>query len=103
MFERGPVRGVGEVSDLSYAYLIASALVAVSASSLALVSSVPLARADLDARGGSSAVSSGVHERLVHDVRDVVPQGLGIAHLELADDDTFVDRRWGRRTSTRVV
>ena len=41
--------GVGEVSDLTYAYLIASALVAVTASSLALVSSVPLARADLDA------------------------------------------------------
>jgi len=41
--------GAGEVSDLSYAYLIASALVAVTASSLALVSSVPLARADLDA------------------------------------------------------
>jgi O-antigen/teichoic acid export membrane protein len=41
--------GPGEVSDLSYAYLIASALVAVTASSLALVSSVPLTRADLDA------------------------------------------------------
>lgn len=41
--------GVGEVSDLSYAYLLAAALVAVTASSLSLVSSVPLARSELDA------------------------------------------------------
>lgn len=41
--------GVGEVSDLSYAYLTGSALVAVTASSLSLVSSVPLTRAGLDA------------------------------------------------------
>ena len=36
--------GVGAVTSFSYAYLIGSALVAVTASSLALVSSVPLAR-----------------------------------------------------------
>lgn len=41
--------GVGAVTSLTYAYLISSALVAVTASSLALVSSVPLARLGLDA------------------------------------------------------
>jgi hypothetical protein len=41
--------GVGSVTSFSYAYLIASALVAVTASSLALVSSVPLVRLGLDA------------------------------------------------------
>ena len=40
--------GVGSVTSFTYAYLIASAFVAVTASSLALVSSVPLARVGLD-------------------------------------------------------
>ncbi len=40
--------GVGSVTSFSYAYLIAGALVAVTASSLALVSSVPLVRLGLD-------------------------------------------------------
>jgi hypothetical protein len=40
--------GVGSVSSLSYAYLIGSAVVAVSASSLGLVTSVPLTRAGID-------------------------------------------------------
>jgi O-antigen/teichoic acid export membrane protein len=40
--------GVGELTSFSYAYLIASALVAVTATSLGLVTSVPLARAGLD-------------------------------------------------------
>ena len=40
--------GVGELTTFSYAYLIASALVAVTATSLGLVTSVPLARAGLD-------------------------------------------------------
>jgi O-antigen/teichoic acid export membrane protein len=44
--------GVGQVTSFSYAYLIASALVAVTASSLGLVSSVPLTRAGL---GGDAA------------------------------------------------
>jgi hypothetical protein len=41
--------GVGEVTSFSYAYLIAAVLVAVTATSLALVTSVPLARAGIDA------------------------------------------------------
>jgi hypothetical protein len=40
--------GVGAVSSLSYAYLIGSAVVAVSASSLGLVTSVPLTRIGID-------------------------------------------------------
>jgi hypothetical protein len=40
--------GVGAVSSFSYAYLIASALIAVTASSIALVSSVPLTRTGLE-------------------------------------------------------
>jgi hypothetical protein len=40
--------GVGSVTSFTYAYLIGSALVAVTASSLSLVSSVPLARLGLD-------------------------------------------------------
>jgi hypothetical protein len=39
--------GVGEVTSFSYAYLIGSAIVATTASSLGLVSSVPLTRAGL--------------------------------------------------------
>ncbi len=41
-------RGVGAVSSFSYAYLIGSAVVAVSASSLSLVTSVPLTRIGVD-------------------------------------------------------
>jgi hypothetical protein len=41
-------QGVGAVSSLSYAYLIGSAVVTVSASSLGLVTSVPLARSGID-------------------------------------------------------
>jgi hypothetical protein len=41
--------GVGSVTSFGYAYLAASALVAVTSSSLGLVTSVPLARAGLDA------------------------------------------------------
>ena len=40
--------GVGAVTSFGYAYLIASAVVAVTGSSLGLVTSVPLARAGLD-------------------------------------------------------
>jgi hypothetical protein len=43
--------GVGAVTSFSYAYLIGAALVAVTASSLSLVSSVPLTRLGLDERG----------------------------------------------------
>jgi hypothetical protein len=43
--------GIGKVTSLSYAYLIGAALVAVTASSLSLVSSVPLTRLGLDERG----------------------------------------------------
>jgi hypothetical protein len=43
--------GVGSVSSLSYAYLIGSAVVAVTASSLGLVTSVPLTRAGVDPAG----------------------------------------------------
>src|SRR5207237_10794794 len=41
--------GVGPATTFSYAYLIAALLVAVTASSVALVSSVPLTRAELTA------------------------------------------------------
>jgi O-antigen/teichoic acid export membrane protein len=40
--------GVGAVTSFGYAYLVASAIVAVTASSLGLVTSVPLTRAGLD-------------------------------------------------------
>lgn len=43
--------GVGAVTSFSYAYLIGAALVAVTASSLSLVSSVPLTRLGIDERG----------------------------------------------------
>ncbi len=43
--------GVGSVTSLSYAYLIGSAVVAVTASSLGLVTSVPLTRAGVDPAG----------------------------------------------------
>jgi hypothetical protein len=42
---------VGDVTSFSYAYLIGAALVAVTASSLSLVSSVPLTRIGLEERG----------------------------------------------------
>ncbi len=42
--------GTGAVTTFTYAYLVASALVAVTASSLGLVSSVPLTRGELTAR-----------------------------------------------------
>ena len=41
--------GVGAVTSFGYAYLVASALVAVTASSLGLVTAVPLTRSGLDA------------------------------------------------------
>jgi hypothetical protein len=50
--------GVGSVTSLSYAYLIGSAVVAVTASSLGLVTSVPLTRAGLDPAGISRHVVS---------------------------------------------
>jgi hypothetical protein len=43
--------GVGDVTSFSYAYLIGAALVAVTASSLSLVSSVPLTRLGLEEGG----------------------------------------------------
>jgi len=52
--------GVGAVTSFGYAYLIASAVVAVTGSSLGLVTSVPLARAGLDrSRISRHVVSSG--------------------------------------------
>jgi len=51
--------GVGAVTSFSYAYLIASSLVAVTASSLALVSSVPLTRLGLgEGRAARHVVST---------------------------------------------
>jgi hypothetical protein len=51
--------GVGSTTSFAYAYLIASAVVAVSASSVGLVTSVPLKRAGLDAlRAAQHVVSS---------------------------------------------
>jgi hypothetical protein len=50
--------GVGALTSLSYAYLLSASLVAVTASSLALVSSVPLTRAGLDGlRAGRHVVN----------------------------------------------
>jgi hypothetical protein len=43
--------GVGAVTSLAYAYVIGAALVAATASSLSLVSSVPLTRLGIDERG----------------------------------------------------
>jgi len=48
--------GVGEVTGLSYAYLIASVFVAATASSLSLISSAPLTRRGLDADGAAHHV-----------------------------------------------
>ena len=48
--------GVGRVTSLSYAYLIASVLVATTASSLGLVSSAPLTRRGLDAERAAAHV-----------------------------------------------
>jgi hypothetical protein len=45
--------GVGGVTSFGYAYLIASAVVAVTASSLGLVTSVPLTRAGIDSAGAA--------------------------------------------------
>ena len=50
--------GVGAVTSFGYAYLAASALVAVTSSSLGLVTSVPLARVGLDAAGVARHVVS---------------------------------------------
>jgi hypothetical protein len=47
---------VGEVTGLSYAYLIAAVFVAVTASSLSLVSSAPLTRRGLDAEAAARHV-----------------------------------------------
>jgi hypothetical protein len=44
-------QGIGDVTSFSYAYLIGAALVAVTASSLSLVSSVPLTRLGLEEDG----------------------------------------------------
>ena len=48
--------GSGRPTTFSYAYLIASLLVALTATSIALVSSVPLARSDLTPEGASRHV-----------------------------------------------
>jgi peptidoglycan biosynthesis protein MviN/MurJ (putative lipid II flippase) len=48
--------GVGSVTTLSYAYLLAATLVAATASSLSLVSSAPLTRRGLDAEGAAAHV-----------------------------------------------
>jgi hypothetical protein len=50
--------GVGSATSFGYAYLAASALVAVTSSSLGLVTSVPLARIGLDARAVARHVVS---------------------------------------------
>ena len=50
--------GVGSVTSFGYAYLAAAALVAVTSSSLGLVTSVPLARAGLDPPGVARHVVS---------------------------------------------
>ncbi|MEO5577052.1 MAG: hypothetical protein ABIR67_09745 [Gaiellaceae bacterium] len=51
--------GTGAVTSFTYAYFVAAALVAVTASSLGMVSSVPLARASLsDERAGRHVVST---------------------------------------------
>lgn len=48
--------GVGEVTSLSYAYLIAGALVTATASALSLVSAAPLTRRGLDPEGAAAHV-----------------------------------------------
>jgi hypothetical protein len=48
--------GVGEVTNLSYAYLVAGALVTATASALALVSAAPLTRRGLDAEAAAGHV-----------------------------------------------
>ncbi len=48
--------GVGQVTSLSYAYLIASVLVAASAAALGLVSSVPLTRRGLDPHAAAAHI-----------------------------------------------
>jgi hypothetical protein len=48
--------GVGSVTSLSYAYLLAATLVAATASSLSLISSAPLTRRGLDAEGAAAHV-----------------------------------------------
>jgi hypothetical protein len=50
--------GTGSVTSFGYAYLIGSALVAVTAGSLGLVTSVPITRAGLDAHGVARHVDS---------------------------------------------
>ncbi len=50
--------GVGAVTSFGFAYLIASAVVAVTASSIGLVTAVPLTRAGLDAAGVARHVVS---------------------------------------------
>jgi O-antigen/teichoic acid export membrane protein len=50
--------GSGRPTTFSYAYLIASLLVALTATSIALVSSVPLARSDLTPEGASRHIVS---------------------------------------------
>jgi hypothetical protein len=50
--------GVGEVTSFGYAFLIGSALVAVTAGSLGLVTSVPVTRAGLDPAGVAHHVDS---------------------------------------------
>lgn len=50
--------GIGQLTSFSYAYLLAAALVAVTASSLSLVSSVPLTRTGIDGlRAGRHVVN----------------------------------------------
>jgi O-antigen/teichoic acid export membrane protein len=48
--------GVGSVTSLSYAYLLAATLVAATASSLSLISAAPLTRRGLDAEGAAEHV-----------------------------------------------
>ena len=57
--------GVGAVTSFGYAYLAASALVAVTSASLGLVTSVPLARIGLDPAGVARHVSSSAWLALV--------------------------------------
>jgi hypothetical protein len=46
-------RGIGEVTSLSYAYIFAAAVVAATASTLALISTAPLTRQGLDAEAAA--------------------------------------------------
>lgn len=48
--------GVGKLTSLSFAYLLAAVLVAATASSLSLISAAPLTRRGLDARGAAAHV-----------------------------------------------